>query len=162
MWASLFKRDVVEKIRFDETLAIGEDTYFWANCVKRASSVVCLDRALYYYSKNDDSVTGEKYSPKKMDHLRAWNMLCELLDSNSFSYKSAKAGYAQTAETMIRMNCNNDDFMGESYSVCKKIWYENFKWLLYYYLRTHKWVWALKALFSYFFWDVWLWKQKRK
>ncbi len=104
----------------------------------------------------------EKYSPKKTDELRAWNMLCELLDSNSFSYKSAKVGYAIRAKDIIRKNCNNNDFMRENYSLCKKEWYKNFNYTLYYYLRTHKWVWALKALFAYFFWDVWLEKQKRK
>ena len=97
-----------------------------------------------------------------MDELRAWKMLCELFDSNDFSSKSAKAGYAQRAQNIIRRNCNSRDFMREYYSICKKVWYKNFKFLLYEYLHTHEWILALKCLFSCVFWDAWLKREKLK
>lgn len=162
VWGALFKREVVKTIRFDETLAIGEDTYFFSKCIKKAERLVCLDKALYYYSSNDDSVTGEKNSPRKMDELRAWEMLCEQFDGNSFSYRTAKAGYAQIAKNIIRKNCNDYDFMRKNYCICKKVWYKNFACLFGVYLHEHEWILALKSLFAYVFWNAWLQRQKSK
>ena len=162
VWGALFRRRVVKKVRFDEVLSIAEDTYFFANCIKETDKSVCLDKALYYYCLNDDSITGKKYNSKKMDELRGWEMLCELFDRNSFSYRSARAGYAQTAKNMIRKNCNNQSFMDKDYFHCKKVWYKNFSYELLRYLYKHEWILALKCLFSYVFWDVWLKREKLK
>lgn len=162
VWGALFRKSVVEGIRFDETISISEDTLFFGNCIKKADKVVCLDRALYYYFLNDSSITGQKYSSVKMDELRGWEMLCELFDRNSFSYRNAKVGYAQTAKNIIRRNCNYEGFKDQDYFLCKKIWYKNFGYEFFGYLHKREWISALKCLFSYFFWDIWLQREKKK
>lgn len=52
----LIKKEVLEKIRFDEKLLVGEDALFNAQITKEIDKVVIYNKALYNYRVNLDSV----------------------------------------------------------------------------------------------------------
>ena len=77
-WGAVYRRAVTQDVAFDTDLKIGEDTLFLAKCIRKAEKIACIDKALYYYYVNDDSVTSGHYSAGKLTELKAWQRICIL------------------------------------------------------------------------------------
>ncbi|MBQ9229381.1 MAG: glycosyltransferase [Eubacterium sp.] len=54
IWNKLFKRSVIDNVRFDGLLSVGEDTVFLFNVYKNANSMACYDLPKYGYNIHDD------------------------------------------------------------------------------------------------------------
>ena len=68
-WGKLFRRELVEDIRFDETLTIQEDAFFTFECCMKSAKITCIDLPLYYYHKNPDSVMNRTFDGSKMQYF---------------------------------------------------------------------------------------------
>lgn len=66
----LFRREVVDQIRFDCRFRIAEDKYFLFQCLKRVKSAYILSCSKYHYVMNDTSACRSAFSEKKMDSLK--------------------------------------------------------------------------------------------
>lgn len=55
IWDKLFKRTLLENIRFNTNLAVGEDSLFCIETMDKANEVYVLDEDLYVYVQNDNS-----------------------------------------------------------------------------------------------------------
>lgn len=59
IWAKVYKMDIykVEQMSIDDRIKIGEDAACTIPCMVRAESIYILDKALYYYRRNNISMT---------------------------------------------------------------------------------------------------------
>ena len=72
-WNKLIKREILEEIRFDETLRIAEDKSFIARSIGECKRIYKVQESLYYYYRNSESLCGRsnKDSDIWMDMVRA-------------------------------------------------------------------------------------------
>lgn len=68
-WGKLFRRELLNGIRFDETLTIQEDAFFTFQCAMKSSKTACCNRALYYYYQNSASVMNRAFDGSKMQYF---------------------------------------------------------------------------------------------
>ena len=68
-WGKLFRRELLNGIRFDETLTIQEDAFFTFQCAMKSSKIACCNRALYYYCQNSASVMNRAFDGSKMQYF---------------------------------------------------------------------------------------------
>ncbi len=68
-WGKLFRRELLNGIRFDETLTIQEDAFFTFQCAMKSSKIACCNRALYYYYQNSASVMSKAFDGSKMQYF---------------------------------------------------------------------------------------------
>lgn len=68
-WGKLFRRELLNGIRFDETLTIQEDAFFTFQCAMKSSKIACCNRALYYYYQNSASVMNRTFDGSKMQYF---------------------------------------------------------------------------------------------
>lgn len=68
-WNKIFRADIIKKnkLRFDETISIGEDMLFLAEYYRVCSKVTYVSEALYYYRCNPESVLQQSYQKKQFD-----------------------------------------------------------------------------------------------
>lgn len=64
VWRNLYKREIIEKnnIRFNESVKIGEDSCFNLNTFLSSNSIISINKFLYNYRKNNNSLTQGKYN----------------------------------------------------------------------------------------------------
>lgn len=53
-WAKVFRRDIINEIRFDERIKWGEDYLFLLEILKRSQSVILVPEAAYHYDEPDE------------------------------------------------------------------------------------------------------------
>jgi len=63
IWDKIYRRDLLEKIRFNKNLAVGEDILFCLNVFLKVNSVSFCNEYLYHYLQQNNSVM-HKISPK--------------------------------------------------------------------------------------------------
>lgn len=161
VWGALYKRKLIKNIKFDVDLSIGEDTLFFARCVRNAKNLVCLDDALYFYNINDCSVTMEEYSHKKISEEIAWRRVCELFEDNSYVLDTAKAAYALTCKTMIGKYCKSNTFIESDLAYLEKKFKKYFTTTIKCLILDHQYILALKTIYSKIFWKAWLHKKMK-
>ena len=81
-WGKLFRRGLVEDIRFDETLTIQEDAFFTFECCMKSAKITCIDLPLYYYHKNPDSVMNRTFDGSKMQYFTVLDRELDICGSN--------------------------------------------------------------------------------
>ncbi|MEE0588087.1 MAG: glycosyltransferase [Faecalibacterium sp.] len=162
-WGTIYRRSVAEQVRFDDDLKIGEDTLFLAKCIHAAHSIVRVDRALYYYYINDDSVTSGRYTERKLDELEAWRRVCQVFEDKPVVLETAQAGYAIRCRMIAIKYCKDAKFMERACTEVGTEFHAVGKILLKKWRATGKWNYYLKTLFSYYCWNAWIkLKQTRK
>lgn len=134
VWGALFANRIVDGLRFDERLSVGEDTLFFAQCVNRSNRIYCLGQPMYHYVINRDSASHGKFDDKKYSDLIAWQKICQISDSK----QSAIAAYAFHCKTMVSSN-KNDEYFNNNYlrtTVCEYRKY--YPVLLKYLFKNHR------------------------
>lgn len=56
IWDKIYKKELLNNIRFDENLTIGEDILFCLNIFMKAKNVTFINEYLYHYLQQDNSV----------------------------------------------------------------------------------------------------------
>lgn len=54
-WGKLFRREIVEKLKFEESVSFGEDKLFTAIALQTGKKLAVIDNVLYYYYNNPNS-----------------------------------------------------------------------------------------------------------
>lgn len=57
VWGKLFDRNVLNKVRFDENLSVGEDALFFLEAAILSERVIYINCLMYFYFENEDSIT---------------------------------------------------------------------------------------------------------
>ena len=88
-FCKLFKRDLVEKIRFDESLCVGEDLVFYIQALKNAKLCEAIAFPLYHYRIREGSAMHVKDIPHLYSEIIAWDKVCNMLNKEWKSYERA-------------------------------------------------------------------------
>lgn len=80
MWDKLYKREIVcgntgELILFDESLQLGGDVLYLAQCALNTKRAVYVDRAFYHYLQREKSGFHMPDLSRKHDHIRAYQIV---------------------------------------------------------------------------------------
>lgn len=91
LWNKLFVRDIIisAKLKFDETLAICEDSLFCQEYTIHCNNIVCVPEVLYHYTVSDISATHNKFSKKNCTVFKAYKKIINFCDK-SYSNRSLK------------------------------------------------------------------------
>jgi glycosyltransferase involved in cell wall biosynthesis len=80
VWGGVYKREIIEGLRFDEGIQVGEDSLFFAQCIKKSKLLYYVGDRLYHYIYYSDSAMRGSFNSMKMTELSAWKKICELFD----------------------------------------------------------------------------------
>lgn len=69
LWNKIFKRELIDNIKFDENVYFGEDFVFVLNYIKKVKSIAFTNSKLYKYIVRPGSETTKKFSHKKMSFV---------------------------------------------------------------------------------------------
>lgn len=118
----LFRRSVIENLRFDTSIAIAEDKLFLFECLKKAKKIRLIPLANYHYVMNESSACRRAFSIRKFDSTIVANKICEEI-------KKIYPEYIDLSESMaIDVKCRvygemyytkSYKFYNEEYSVLK-------------------------------------------
>lgn len=82
VWRVLFRKEVLEGLRFDETLSVGEDTVYLMQAIRQARTLAYTEEALYAYRLNQNSACTQSFAPRHSTVIRAreevWRMAGEV------------------------------------------------------------------------------------
>lgn len=82
MWDKLYKRELLQDVRFDEKLRIGGDVLALAEIVLRTRRAVYLDEAYYHYLQRSESGCHTSDANKLLDWIKAYDMVINLFQEN--------------------------------------------------------------------------------
>lgn len=118
VWGGIYKKDLVEDVKFSEDLHVGEDTLWLAEIFARKNIKICsLHEKLYYYSILPNSAAHSKYSSKRYDEIVAWRKICTLYKNRN----NSRAAYAVRIQEMYDNYKNDSSF---SKSICMSLFKE--------------------------------------
>lgn len=99
-WATIYKKETLENLQFQEDIYVGEDTIFFAQAVKKAKRIAYYDAALYNYRILSSSAYHGKFDKKKYTEIEAWRRICCFFEDWPLAKLS---GHVQLMGVCIRM-----------------------------------------------------------
>lgn len=78
-WSKLYRRRLVDKVRFREGLTVGEDMLFLIDILPYLDKAVETDYPGYGYYQNPDGVMRRPFTASYMDQIRCWEMAQDLI-----------------------------------------------------------------------------------
>ena len=78
-WSKLYRRSVVDQVRFIEGLSIGEDMLFLLKMLPFVEKIAESDFQGYGYYQNPAGAIRRKFTPAYMDQIICWEMARELI-----------------------------------------------------------------------------------
>ena len=81
VWNKLFRRSLIGDIRFSPYTR-GEDALFNAKVLQKCGKYVGIGPCLYDYRKREGSVTSERFTPRRLDVVKAWEEIFYLTDGS--------------------------------------------------------------------------------
>lgn len=75
VWGKLYASSLVEHIRFDTDIYIGEDALFFARAVRQTDKMAYVDAPLYIYIQYPQSANHGSYTTKRMTEIAAWERI---------------------------------------------------------------------------------------
>lgn len=101
VWGALFKRELIQNIRFQTNLFVGEDALFFAKAVCFSKRITYINWILYNYSVLDNSVSRGCFSDRKSTEIDAWEQICkEFVNFPNIRF-SAEATLGETCLDMM-------------------------------------------------------------
>lgn len=164
IWAAIYHRTIINSIRFDEDLYVGEDTLFFAKALNQCDKIAYLNEKLYYHIHRSNSLCDGKYDEKKFTGIIALQRACDVFfEQDDKIQESCRALMVEQCivgakrmtkegssnqklfKELIRLARENRNcFMHSTYSWKFKISYMFFCLTPKYYLKLYKKVEALK------------------
>lgn len=83
VWGAIFRKEIIAGISFDPTLFVGEDSLFFAECLKKARKLYFCHDTVYHYVHYIESAAHGEFNPKKITELTAWKKICDLYNNDS-------------------------------------------------------------------------------
>lgn len=81
VWNKLFRRSLIGDIRFSPYTR-GEDALFNAKVFRQCGKYVGIGSCLYDYRKREGSITSERFTPRMLDVVQAWEEIFYLIDGS--------------------------------------------------------------------------------
>lgn len=156
VWGALYKRKVIENIRFDEDLYVGEDAYFFAKVVKNSNKLVCVNKELYHYIYHTNSAYNSKFNSKKITEIECWRRVATLFKDNKKIERRCKARLAIKSKIMLIRFINDSSFTKEYETEVFNEYYNNVKYLIFHMLCNHKYKKAFKEIIHFLFPTLWI------
>ena len=98
VWGALFHSSLLQDIKFDTSILVGEDSLFFANALMKCESISYVSQKLYYYFIYDNSISHGSYNARRLTEFQAWKKINELLAECSTTLDmSSKARMVQHA-----------------------------------------------------------------
>lgn len=142
---AIYPKNIIKGLKFDKNLYVGEDTYFFAQCLKRTSSVYCLKSNLYHYVQYKNSESHGKFNKKKLTEIYAWEKICHLFEENT-----SKVACAIRCRNLIFLNYKYPIFYKNYYKQVLKLYRKYFLVLIDYFLNKRD----FKTVRSYVFFYI--------
>lgn len=76
-WSKLYRREIMEKVRFREQLTIGEDMLFLVQILPYINRIVETEYAGYGYYQNPTGAISREFTPRYMDQIVCWQLARE-------------------------------------------------------------------------------------
>lgn len=121
---AIYPRNIIRGLKFDKNLYVGEDTYFFAQCLKRTKCVYCIASNLYHYVQYKNSESHGMFNEKKLTEIYAWEKVCRLFEEDT-----SKVACAVRCKNLISLNYSNSLFNKKYYNQVLKI-YRKYTWVL--------------------------------
>ena len=138
IWGAIYKKYILQGLEFNQDLTVGEDTLFFAQAADKAQTIVKIDRALYNYSRNEDSVTVGKWNMSKLSDLEARQRIKQLFKKEPKLYYTARAGCALVSMSIAARYSTSKEFVKEGLPYCKAAFRKDAKCLLKEWARQKK------------------------
>ena len=82
----LFKRNLLENLKMDESVSLGEDLMVSAQAMAKAKKIAVLEKGFYHYCENSSSMTHVQNGRKRVENLaRVGEILRETMPSSEFA-----------------------------------------------------------------------------
>lgn len=101
VWGCIFKKDIVQGLQFSNEFFVGEDSLFFAQCLKRSQNLYFVHDTVYHYVHYKESAIHGKFNSKRISEIYAWEEICDLYRKNNFE-NAVKAALA----VRIKLICN--------------------------------------------------------
>ena len=88
LWNKIFRKTIIENLRFDEKLRINEDKWFLFNVILNANNVIYKDEILYSYIKRSTSATSGKFSERFMDVIDVNDRIIKTMEKDDDELKA--------------------------------------------------------------------------
>ncbi|MBR5170099.1 MAG: glycosyltransferase family 2 protein [Muribaculaceae bacterium] len=99
----LTKRELFDKLRFDETISYGEDALMVWQVLQRVHRVSIIKDQLYFVSVNRDSLSRQCFNNNKFSAYKVWEAICNDVDTHWQEYSQlAHARYACEMTLILR------------------------------------------------------------
>lgn len=102
VWGAIFRKEIVKELTFDERFSVGEDSLFFAQCLKKARNLYFVHDTVYHYVHYQESASHGKFNLKKLSEIYAWQEICKLYQASE-AENMIKAALAMR----IRKICRN-------------------------------------------------------
>lgn len=76
-WSKLYRREIFDKVRFEEKLTIGEDMLLLVKMLPHISRIVETDYRGYGYFSNPSGAINREFTPGYMDQITCWELARE-------------------------------------------------------------------------------------
>lgn len=103
VWGALYKKSLLDGIKFRKGLYVGEDTYYLAEVIKKAKRIAFLDEYLMYYIYALDSASHGKFDSKKYTELESWKKIVKLYEDRPEQVNNIRATYAKRCIKIIKI-----------------------------------------------------------
>ncbi len=90
VWQYVYRRQLKERLRFDERLTIGEDTYYTSQLFYEARSFVRIEEPLLRYRVDGESMSRSRYSDQAVASALLFPQLIEKFMRDKSEYGSLK------------------------------------------------------------------------
>ena len=114
VWGAIFRRDIVTGIQFDERFSIGEDSLFFAQCLKNARNLYFVYDTLYHYVHYQESASHGKFNLKRISEIYAWEEICSLYQ-NSKAENAVRTALAIRIKEICRKYYSDQTFRKQGY-----------------------------------------------
>lgn len=91
VWNKLFKKDLLDDIRFDETIKFAEDILFCFKYLLKCKSIVSTNQKLYHYINNPTSAIHNCHALQRMSEIETYEQISQMA-----------GGFSQTAKIYMR------------------------------------------------------------
>lgn len=76
-WSKLYRREIFDKVRFEDKLTIGEDVLLLIKMLPHISKIVETDYQGYGYFSNPAGAINREFTPSYMDQITCWELARE-------------------------------------------------------------------------------------
>jgi glycosyltransferase involved in cell wall biosynthesis len=107
VWNKLFSKNIINfpnKIKFDEDIQFCEDLLFCCQAISQSKKISYENTGLYHYFINENSVSKNKFSSKKMTSLNALEKIISLIKNDDLECKNKFETYYTNMVLSLLMN----------------------------------------------------------